>query len=118
MHRIAYWVAALDERGTALGAFDGEVLAGLAVIRFEIADATAQLFALYVDRSHRRHGVGSALLDAMQQLTLERGQNTLYASAVPNASAIEFYLARGFTFAPNSDLPMQQPQDVRMVKTL
>jgi ribosomal protein S18 acetylase RimI-like enzyme len=118
MDRIAYWAGVLGERGVALGAFDDDALAGLAVLRFEVTHATAQLFALYVDRRHRRRGIASALLEAAERLSRERAQNTLFVSSVPNASAIDFYRARGFTFAFTSDLPTQQPQDIRMVKML
>ncbi len=118
IQRVSYWRSALESGGVALGAFDEERFAGLAVIRFDLAEGVAQLFALYVDRAHRRRGVGSELLKAAERLSADRGAGTLYVSAVPNASAIDFYLRAGFRFAPESDLPLQQPQDLRMLEPI
>ncbi len=116
--RLAHWRAALEVGAVGLGAFEGSTFAGLAIVHLTVSEGVAQLFALYVDREHRRRGAGSDLLAEAERLSRDSGARVLYVSAVPNGSAVGFYLTAGFEFAPVSDLPLQQPQDLRMLKPL
>jgi GNAT superfamily N-acetyltransferase len=112
---VAEWRSDLDAGGVLLGAFVGGDLAGIAMLGVEIDDALPQLALLFVNRSHRRMGVASALLDEVERLARDRGARGIYVSAVPADSAVGFYLARGFR--PVEPLPgpfAKEPDDVHM----
>jgi GNAT superfamily N-acetyltransferase len=117
---VEEWRAMLARGGVALGVFDGAALAGLAVLRYELAPGMAQLAALFVDRAHRRHGVASALVDEVVRLARESGARELYVSATPSASAVGFYLRHGFrpTVRINPELHALEPEDIHMIRPL
>lgn len=66
----------------ALGAFDGERLAGFAHAIFHrscwLTDHTCYLQDLYVENSQRGKGTGKALIDAVADLTRNHGACRLY----------------------------------------
>jgi GNAT superfamily N-acetyltransferase len=117
---VLRWQGFVRDGGRAFGAFDGEWLVGVAVLRDRLTDDTAQLAGLYVDRDRRRRGVASALLDAVATTARGGGASVLYVSAVPSDSAVGFYLSRGFepTASPHPDLFELEPEDVHMLLRL
>lgn len=114
------WVAIVEAGGVALGAFVGDRLVGVAVLRFRLEAETAQLAALYVDRAHRRTGVAAALVTAVEDLARSDGARSLYVSATPSDSAVPFYLSRGFrpVERPHPDLFALEPDDIHMTMPL
>jgi GNAT superfamily N-acetyltransferase len=91
-----------------IGAFDGEALAGVAVVEAE------RLFYLFVDRRYRGRGVGSALFEeAARHLPGRR----MVVSATPTRNTVDFYLGRGCVLDPSPD-PAQfaaEPDDIHLV---
>jgi len=120
MPLIGYWRPALETGGVALGAFDGERLVGVAVLRVRLTRDTAQLAALFVDREHRRQGVADALVEEVERLARVSEARFLYVSATPSRSAVGFYRSRGFepVAEPNPELFDLEPDDIHMIETL
>jgi GNAT superfamily N-acetyltransferase len=113
------WQAVVDAGGILLGAFDGETIAGLALLGNELAPGVLQVALLYVSRPHRRRGVAGSLMDEMERLARDRGAQALYVSSVPSESAVGFYLSRGFR--PTEPLPepfAKEPEDIHMLLPL
>ena len=115
------WATVLGLPGVkAWGAFDHDRLVGLAVYRPRLTEDTAQLAALFVSRSHRRHGIGTRLTDAICREAKQEGHARLYVSATPSESAMNFYRAHGFSTARevHPALYALEPNDIHMVKAL
>lgn len=61
------------------------------------ADPYAELTELYVEESHRRHGVGRALVAHAEQLAMEKGaQQMLISTDFYNQAAQSLYRAMGY----------------------
>ena len=114
------WRPILLNGGDLLGAFAGATLVGFAIHRPSLSPGVSELVALYVDRAARRKGVAGALLDEVERLARQAGARSLYASATPSASAVGFYLSRGFDLARpvNEELAAREPEDIQMQKAL
>jgi GNAT superfamily N-acetyltransferase len=109
-----------DHAGVALGAFNGERVAGVAVVASSFEPPLAWFAYLDVNRADRRHGVASALWDAASHLARESGALQLYVSATPTASAVGFYLTRGCRLADpvHRVLFEHEPDDIHFVREL
>ena len=83
-----------------LGAFDGEKVAGIAILRHNLTEHMAQLALLHVSRAHRRQGVARRLTEEMVRLSKATGATEMYVSATPSGSAVGFYTSQGFKVAP------------------
>jgi len=120
------WAEMIETRSKTLqpdvwfGALVGELMVGLASLRYCLVDTTAQLTTLHVDRSHRRQGVASRLLTAVVDAAEASGATDLYVSSVPSESAVGFYLRHGFepTPTPHPALFALEPEDIHMVRPL
>jgi len=117
---IDRWRGYLSQGGVFLGAFDGEVLAGIAVVRFNLTVPQAELAGLFVSHDYRRQGIAVLLTDEVVHLAREDGAEELYVSATPSRSAVDFYLSQGFTIAQevHPALYALEPDDIHMVKYL
>ena len=120
LHYVERWRWIAANGGAALGAFAGDRVVGIAVLRLELEPGVAQLDGLYVDRGHRRAGVGRALSDRAEALARASGAREIYVSATPTPPAVGFYRSRGFepTDQPNANLLSLEPDDVHMRKAL
>lgn len=120
--QVEDWQATLTEGGAAIGAFDGERLVGIAVLRdrLRLQPSTAQLSALFVSASHRRQGVAACLVNEIVRLAHATGAHTLYVSATPSVSAVGFYLSQGFALAAqvDPDLFALEPEDIHLTRPL
>jgi ribosomal protein S18 acetylase RimI-like enzyme len=118
-HQIAEWQDTL-KLDVWLGAFVEERLAGLASLRYELAPNLAQLTTLHVSQHYRRQGVARALVQAVIELAQARGATSLYVSATPSESAVNFYLSQGFrpTSEPNPEMYALEPEDIHMIRPL
>jgi len=103
-----------------LGAFNGERVAGVAVVAPSFEPPLAWFAYLDVNRADRRHGVASALWDAAGHLARASGARQLYVSATPTASAVGFYLSRGCRLADpvHPVLFEHEPDDIHLVGEL
>lgn len=110
----------LELGGTAIGALDGNRLAGIAIYRPRLSEMIGQLGLLHVSNSHRRLGVASALFREVLRLARNDAATHLYVSATPTQSAISFYLRQGFvpTDTPHPELLALEPEDIHMVLAL
>ena len=110
----------LDQGGVLFGALDGDVLAGLAILRHKLSDTMAQLALLHISRGCRRQGIATRLFQEACRLASEDGATELYVSATPSQSAVGFYLSQGCRLAEqvNDELYAEEPEDIHMIKTL
>ncbi|MBT8211502.1 MAG: GNAT family N-acetyltransferase [Acidimicrobiia bacterium] len=97
-----------------LGAFEGDDVAGLAMVDPDFEPPMAWLPLLHVSRPYRRAGVATALWEESVRLALQAGADSMYVSATPSDSAVGFYLSRGCTIAPSPhpDLFAMEPEDI------
>lgn len=114
------WRPILERGGTLVGAFDADVLAGIAIYRPRLAEGLANLAVLHVSRRHRREGVASRLVAEVARLARADGARRLYVSATPSGSAVGFYRSQGFepTDEPNAELFALEPDDIHMTLEL
>jgi GNAT superfamily N-acetyltransferase len=117
---IAAWEPLLAQGGMALGAFDGDVLVGIAVLHLRLTERMAQLAALFVSQDQRRRGVARQLTEEVVRLARASGAQALYVSATPSESAVGFYTNQGFqpTGEVNAELYALEPDDIHMIKPL
>lgn len=119
-HLVDTWMPILERGGTLLGAFDGDVFAGLAIYRPRLAKEIANLALLHVSRKYRRRGIAARLTREVARLARADGARSLYVSATPTGSAVRFYQSFGFapTDAPNAELFALEPEDIHMALVL
>ena len=117
---VESWQRLLAQVGVAVGAFEGETLAGIAVLRPRLTARLAQLAALFVSRDLRRHGIATRLTAEVARLARESGALALYVSATPSESAVGFYTSQGFrpTRYIIEELYELEPEDIHMIKPL
>ena len=106
--------------GTAIGSFDGDHLAGIAIYRPRITETMAQLALLHVSDGYRRQGIASTLVQEVLRLARRDAATHLYVSATPTQSAVGFYLRQEFlpTDTPDPELLAEEPEDIHMVLVL
>jgi GNAT superfamily N-acetyltransferase len=88
------------ERLRFLGAYVGEKLVGMALWHFEDWNRTIWLWDIRVEEHIQRRGVGTALLERLQQKahTLQ-ARGIMLETQTTNYSAVQFYLTQGFRLA-------------------
>ncbi len=87
-----------------VASWDGEVV-GYVNVREELAQETAWVADLIVDRAYRMRGVGTAMLRGARQWALERGLRRLMVETqTKNYPAIRFLQKRGLVFSGYNDL--------------
>jgi len=103
-----------------IGAFRGQRLVGVGILRPEIQALTSQLVYLQVSNGYRRMGVGGHLLQEVIYEAKRSGAGWIGVSVTPSASAVRFYLKRGFQLAedPIPELADLEPEDIQMIKQL
>jgi ribosomal protein S18 acetylase RimI-like enzyme len=102
--RRAGYVGILEAGGVLLVAEDGEGLAGYALLKFhdgpddswDLGNRYAEVWTLVVAERARGRGIGSALLDAIDEQLAQRGIRGLTIGAMAgNDDAIRLYERRG-----------------------
>jgi ribosomal protein S18 acetylase RimI-like enzyme len=118
--KIQAWKPYLEQGATMFGAFDGELLAGFAILRPKLTEEMAQLAVLHVSREHRRQGIATTLTEIVCDLAVELGAKEIYVSATPSQSAVGFYQSQGFRLVDkvNKELYELEPEDIHLIKTL
>jgi GNAT superfamily N-acetyltransferase len=112
-------LAALDRGGFAWAAFDGDVIAGGAVLDarfFGSRKDTLQLEWLHVGRDFRKHGVGATLFEKAASAARGLGAAKMYITATPSENTVNFYMRRGCVLATeiDPDLFALEPEDIHL----
>lgn len=118
--RIERMTRILEEGGVMIGAFDSDLLVGIAGLRYNLTEIMAQFTTMFVSRDYRRQGIATRLAAEILRLAKEGGAKELYVSATPSESAVGFYRSQGFRLAEmvNKELYALEPEDIHMIKTL
>ena len=95
-----FWSGVDPNARQVFAAFDGNAIAG--VVMLDKAWAPNQphrgeISKMLVHSSHRRRGVGKALLDALEQSARQQGLTLLNFDTVQGSPAEAFYRSLGFT---------------------
>lgn len=115
------WLERWVEAGSiALGAFDGERLVGIGVVRPHVRPGVAQLAYLHVSNGFRGRGIGGRLSDELERVARDAGDTSMVVSATPSLNTVHFYWRRGYEPAaePLPELLELEPEDVHMSKPL
>lgn len=119
-HQVEFCLDHLRAGGRSMGAFHGEKLVGVCVMRPNIRRGMAQLAFLHVSNGYRRQGIGSHLMREVIKEAKTSGADRVYVSATPSGSAVGFYLSHGFEHVEDviPELFDLEPEDLHLVKTL
>lgn len=117
--RIAALQADYDRGYLFFGAFDGPVLAGMAVLDphpLPTGVDRLNLAGLWVSHRYRGKGVGRALVQIAVAEAQARGARVVYVSATPSERTVRFYLSAGFelTTEVDPDLYELEPEDIHL----
>jgi ribosomal protein S18 acetylase RimI-like enzyme len=112
--------AHVDAGGAAVGAFSGERLVGVGVVRPGLRPEIAQLAYLHVSSDARGRGIGMALTDELERIARDAGDTAIVVSATPSANTVRFYMGRGYEpmAEPLPELFELEPEDVHLAKEL
>ncbi len=110
----------LKAGAVALGAFDGERLVGIGIVKPHVRPGIAQLAYLHVSDGFRGQGIGVVLNEGLERIAREAGDTEAVVSATPSANTVRFYLGRGYepTAEPLPELLELEPEDIHMRKAL
>ena len=119
---IAFCEPILDEGAQLLGAFrDGEIV-GMALVESTLRPRVGWLALLHVSNGHRRKGAGQALWRASVSIIEDSGGESIYISATPTGSAVQFYLAQGCRLAVPDEIVHElfdaEPDDIHLMYPL
>lgn len=108
-----------DRGGTFWGAFERDVLVGVAVLESKFIGSqqdTLQLKFLHVSRDYRNQGLGARLFNLAVERGKSLGANKLYISATPSENTIHYYLRLGCVCASEIDpeLFALEPEDIHL----
>jgi predicted N-acetyltransferase YhbS len=118
--QLAFCRSHLEKGGVMFGAYRGDRLVGVAIVRPRLRDAMAQLAFLHVSRNFRRLGIARQLMEEACDIARSAGARRIYVSAVPTSSSVGFYLAQGCHLAEEVDpeLYALEPDDIHMILDL
>jgi ribosomal protein S18 acetylase RimI-like enzyme len=117
--RIAALQADYDRGCLFFGAFDGPVLAGMAVLDphpLPTGVDRLNLAGLWVSHRYRGNGAGRALVQIAVAEAQARGARAVYVSATPSERTVGFYRSAGFELATevDPDLNELEPEDIHL----
>lgn len=103
-----------------MGAWDDDVLAGIAVLDrrpLESQQGAVQLSFLHVSRPYRGTGVGVELFERARREAALAGAPAMYISATESEHTVQFYFARGCRLNPNPDARLfdLEPRDIHLL---
>jgi GNAT superfamily N-acetyltransferase len=110
----------LDSGGIAIGAFAGERLVAIGIVKQQVSPGVAQLAFLHVSQGYRGRGIGVRLSADLERLAREAGAAEMVVSATPSENTVRFYRGRGFEpdAEPLQELLELEPEDVHLRKSL
>jgi ribosomal protein S18 acetylase RimI-like enzyme len=117
---IEFCTSVVARGGVLLGAFDGEVLVGLAIVHPSFEPRLAWLAFLHVSQPFRRRGAAQALWNTAVAIAVASGARSIYVSATPTESAVGFYLRQGCRLADpvHPELFAAEPEDIHLTCSL
>ena len=118
--KLAFCRSHLEQGGVMLGAFSGDLLVGVAIVRPLLREGMAQMAFLHVSREYRRSGIAAQLMGEACDISRSAGARQMYVSATPSSSAVDFYLAQGCRLAEEVDpeLYALEPDDIHLILEL
>lgn len=117
---LAWWKDELTAGAEAFGAYDGEKMAGIAMIKHGVRDGVDQIISMYVGAEYRLSGIAKSLYFELEDSARASGAKKLFVSTAPTGSAVGFYLSQKFQFDAGSSCSIDQDEDyeIPMVKKL
>ncbi|MBC2607636.1 GNAT family N-acetyltransferase [Pelagicoccus albus] len=117
---LGWWRDELAEGAEAFGAFDGDTLTGIAIIKHQVREDTDQIIAMYVSAEYRLSGIARSLYFELEDSAKASGAKKLIVSTTPTGSAVGFYQSQGFQFDAGSSCSLDQNEEheIPMVKRL
>jgi GNAT superfamily N-acetyltransferase len=115
--QLAFATPIVEAGGVLFGAFDGDDLAGIAIVDPDFEPPMAWFASLHVSRSFRRRGAATALWRACADIARDAGATTMYVSATETGSAVGFYFSQGCRLADpvHPGLFEHEPDDIHLV---
>ena len=110
----------LASGAVAIGAFDGDRLAGIGILVQHLRPRIAQLAWLHVSNGYRDSGIGKRLTEELDRIARDGGDSEIVVSATPSEHTVRFYMARGYLpmAEPLPELFALEPEDIHLHKTL
>ena len=108
-------------KGITIDLCKGRVAWGDSEASLEIEDAGSEgtIVGISVPRSHRRKGIGTALVRALEDASRGKGLQRLVVPSTPSRQALSFWLSCGFSYVFPEDaccqkriLCSQSPEDI------
>jgi predicted N-acetyltransferase YhbS len=121
--RIAKLQELYDRGATFFAAFDGPLLAGLAVLDHHFVKTGKKrlnLAGMWVSCGYRGRSIGRTLFQWAAQEAHKQGAYALYISATPSENTVDFYRNLGCSLANpiDPDLFANEPEDIHLELTL
>lgn len=118
--RAADWKKQVDRGGFLYGAFDNGRLVGFALLGPIRSDDSIELVALFVDADYRRTGIGTMLMNQVEERALAMGADAMFLYANPTVSSVDFYQKSGFQIIGliSKTIVKSLPGDIVMAKKL
>lgn len=108
-----------DRGGTIYGAFIDFKIVGMVALDSKFIGKNndrLKLDILYIDKRHRKKGIGKKLVDLTKSKAVELGATKLYISATPTQNTVDFYIGIGSELASevNKELFELEPEDIHL----
>lgn len=118
--RIKAWKPALDLGGLMYGAFHEQRLVGFVILNPSQRKRSAEIVAFFVDREHRRTGIGARLMQWAEEQCRHWEIEALFLYANPTISSVNFYRKHGFqiTGLTAKHIVNDLPGDIVMAKRI
>ena len=118
--RYALWRQNVEKEGAVIFcAFLGDDLVGISMVTMHRENQTCEVYALHVDRDHRRQGIGTALLLKAEAQCRDWRSSQLLLYTGFKASSLDFYRAQGYRVVGIQDPQVKTKNfDLTMVKEL
>lgn len=112
---IPWWSEEIQGGAEAFGAFDGEQLTGIAIVKHAAEAHTDEIIAMYVSAEYRMSGIAKSLYLELENAARCSGAKRLMVSTAPTGSAIGFYESQGFEYDPGSTCRIDSAEEKGIV---
>lgn len=108
---LTWWKDELDAGAEAFGAFDGDTLTGIAMLKHGVAEKTDEIIAMYVSAEYRLSGIAKSLYLEIEDSARGSGASDLVVSTTPTGAAVDFYQSQGFAFDAGANCSIREAED-------